>query len=174
MCSFLSSAMNAMRYALVITCLALSGCLSLKYDESKATLITQQGQASVRGSQEKVQAKFVGPRVVRYLVISVDKPWAAAKRANEIMPLEPGERSVMGTAHIQIPRFGGYDLYLLSAKLSFTAEAGRHYELRGRGDEHQVVLGIYELSEGKLVSKEFVGTPSLSVAERAPLFIYIP
>lgn len=163
-----------MRYLLILVCLTMSGCLTLKYEESKATSIASQGLASIRGSQEKVKATFVGPRVIRYLVAEVDDPSATTKRADEIMPITPGERKVRATAYIQIPRFGGFDLYLFKTDLSFPAIAGRRYEVRGRGDENHAVLGIYDIDEGMLVSQEIQGLPMISTSQRAPLIIFIP
>lgn len=158
----------------MVICLTLSGCLTLKYEETKASSIAGQGLASIRGSQEKVKAKFVGPRVVRYLVSEVDDPGATAKRADEILPLTPGQRRVKATAYIQIPRFGGFDLYLFQTDLSFAAAAGRRYEVRGHGDEAHAALGVYDMDEGRLVSQEVQGAPVISTSQRAPLIIFIP
>lgn len=163
-----------MRYLLLLICLALSGCLTIQYEETAANEIAARGLASIRGSQDKVQTKFVGPRVVRYLVIEIDDPAAKAKRAADILPLTPGERKIQASAYIQLPRFGGYDLHLFPAELTFTAVAGRRYEVRGKGEQDRAALGVYDMDGGKLVSQLAEGTPVLTTAQRAPLFIIIP
>lgn len=165
---------RTMRFLLPFLCLAFAGCLNIKYDEAAATALTQSGQASIRGSQEKTRARFTGPRVIRYLLDEVDDPPARPKRPGDVLPLTPGNRKLAATAYLQIPRFGGFDVYLFNAELKFTAVAGRPYEIRGRGNERHVALGVVDLKEGKLVSAEVEGTPELSTSQRAPILILIP
>lgn len=152
----------------------MTGCLTLKYDDTAAVTLAQQGQATIRGSQDKVQAKLVGPRIVRYYVTEVDEPAAVVERQNEVMALAPGKRRVKAMAWLQLPRFGGFDLYQFETRLTFDAEEGRHYELRGRGDERQVYLGVFDLADGTLVSEEVRGIPALITSHRAQPVIFVP
>jgi hypothetical protein len=163
-----------MRCLSLLACLALSGCLTLKYDESKADALAGYGYASIRGSQEKIKSLFVGPRIVRYFVTAVDDPSVAAKGPDDILALTLGERRVTAEAYIQLPRFRGFDLYRFAGTLHFTAAAGRRYELRGQGTETYAELGVYDMADGGLVSELCAGVPVLAEVERAPAIIFLP
>lgn len=157
---------------LILFCLIFAGCTSLKFDAAKSAAITSRGLASIQGSQEPTVSKVVGPRIVRYLVAEVDDPKVVVKRPEEILELTPGLRKVKATAYFQVPRFGGFDVYTFSADFSFSALAGRSYEVRGRGSENYCSLGIYEVGSDSPAAEEAVGAPSLSTVQRAPMIIY--
>ncbi len=175
---------KSMRYLLLFVCLTLSGCLT--YDESKAAAFAANGLASIRGSNEW-KARFMGPKILRYLVTTVDDPFVEVNRFDvkrfdascpvtyEILPLTPGERHVKATAYIRIPRRNGYDCYLFQSELSLSAIAGRRYEIRGECNETHAALWICDIDENKQVSLKVEGTPALTNSFRSiPLFIYIP
>lgn len=154
--------------------LLCSGCLTLKYDDNQASLLTSRGMASIQGSQEEPDAKFVGPKVVRYYVSEIDKPPAKIAKQNEVLPLEPGNRTVTATAYVQIPRFGGFDLHTAAAQMEFLAEAGKKYQLKGRVEGYTVVFGIYDLATQSIVSKELTAHLIIGMQQRAPAVIFIP